>query len=381
MKKSSLIYIHTNPLDSKMANIVQVIAMCDAFSQIGYDVTLLLPISNSKADNFEFLSSRYNVYSKFSLDFFKQNKRLGKGFGSLRGIYKLISKYEGGQFFLRDPLISILLILRKQRVITELHNNILHSRPFLDKVKKVIFKKIARKSEMKAIITISESLKSSWQNIGLPSKKIFALHDAVSERVFRDPMSIIDAKEILRLEFSKKYALYVGNISMDRGIEKIISLAERFGDYNFIIVGGPVEYVSFYQSICKDKGLQNVEFKGYVNHSEVFTYLYAADILIGVWSSAISTMEFCSPLKVFEYMAAGRKIVCEGYKPIREVLSDKVNSYLAEPDHLFSLSEAFELAANDIWNEVGQNSRLKVLNEYTWEIRANKIREIILKNV
>lgn len=373
MKKSSLIYIHTNPLDSKMANMVQVIAMCDAFSQIGYDVTLLLPISNSKADNFEFLSSRYNVYSKFSLDFFKQNKRLGKGFGSLRGIYKLISKYEGGQFFLRDPLISILLILRKQRVITELHNNILHRRPFLDKVKKVIFKKIARKSEMKAIITISESLKSSWQNIGLPTKKIFALHDAVSDSAFKNPISIRDAKNNLRLEISQNYAVYVGNISLDRGIEKIIAMAERYGDYNFLIVGGPVEHISHYEVLCKDKGLENVEFKGYVPHSEVLTYLYAADILIGVWSSAISTMEFCSPLKVFEYMATGRKIVCEAYTPIKEVLTDKKSGYLADPENIESLFAAFQDALNDHTNEVGEYARNLALQKYTW---INRVREI-----
>lgn len=364
-----------------MANMVQVIAMCNAFSQVGYEVTLLLPISNPKVDNFEFLKSRYNVNYKFELDFYNQNINFGKGLGSLYGIHKLISKYEGGQFFLRDPLISTLLIVRKQRVISELHNNILHNSRFLDRIKKLIFSKFARKPEMIAIITISESLKSSWQNIGLPSEKIFALHDAVSDIVFKNPKSMTDVKNNLGLEISRKYAVYVGNICLDRGIEKIISLAEMFIDYNFLIVGGPVKLISYYGTLCKDKGIENIEFKGFVPHSEVLTYLYAADILIGVWSSAISTMDYCSPLKLFEYMACGKPIVCEGYKSIKEVLDDKITAHLANPDDLDSLARAFRFAKMSEYKKVGYNAQELVFKEFTWVIRANKIKRVIMKNV
>ena len=47
-------------------------------------------------------------------------------------------------------------------------------------------------------------------------------------------------------------------------------------------------------------------------------------------ASAIST-RFTSPLKLFEYMAAGRPIVASDLPAIREVLRDEVNALLVTP--------------------------------------------------
>lgn len=372
-----LVYIHINPITSKMANMVQVVSMCDAFSRSGLHVTLILPISSSEQDNFEFLKSRFTINSEFELDFFVQNQRFGKGFGALFGIKKILSKYSGAQFFLRDSLISSFLIHKGENVVTELHNNILHANGLLNTLKKLIFQYYAAKSNMKAVITISASLKKAWATMGISESKLYDLHDGFDPLVFKENIDSKVAKIQLGLDAEKRHAIYVGNISFDRGIEKLVSLAKAFKNIEFVIVGGPDGNIQHYEELCVTQDVKNVRFLGYVRHTDVVNYLYASDILIGVWSRSISTMEFCSPLKVFEYMAPGRIIVCEAYTPIKEVLEDGITAYLAEPDELESLMISMNRAVNESSEHLARNSREHVFKNYSWHSRVEKIKQIL----
>jgi glycosyltransferase involved in cell wall biosynthesis len=82
-----------------------------------------------------------------------------------------------------------------------------------------------------------------------------------------------------------------------------------------------------------------------------------------------------SPLKLFEYMAAGRPIVASDLPVIREILINKVNSLLCNPENL----EEWRLAFLRIMSEstenctLGENARETLLKEYTWQKRAKML--------
>ena len=61
-------------------------------------------------------------------------------------------------------------------------------------------------------------------------------------------------------------------------------------------------------------------------------------------ASAIST-RFTSPLKLFEYMAAGPAIVASDLPSIREVLHDDVDALLVTPGDAAALAAAIDAAA------------------------------------
>lgn len=376
-----LVYIHTTPIESKMANMIQVVSMCQAFVESGFSVTLCLPHSASSYLGFDLLKQRFHLSLDFGLNFFDQKKYLGKGLGSLVGLSRILELYDNPLYFVRDPLIASYLIKKKKLVVLELHNSLLHKNLFVDYLKKTHLKKVFHKENLLAVICISNSLKEYWFNFGVPNSKIFAFHDGVNSTYFNEKIDVDLAKKEINFDINKKYAVYVGNISLDRGIYKIIHLAKLNKDFEFIVVGGPDKYINEYLLYCVRFDVENIRFLGNVEHKKVKKFLMCSDILIGVWSSAISTMDYCSPLKLFEYMACGKPIVCEGYKSIKEVLDDKITAHLANPDDLDSLARAFRFAKMSEYKKVGYNAQELVFKEFTWVIRANKIKRVIMKNV
>ena len=103
-------------------------------------------------------------------------------------------------------------------------------------------------------------------------------------------------------------------------------------------------------------------------------YLYASDILLALWSSKVPTINYCSPLKIFEYMAAGRTIIAHNFPTIREVLENEMDSLLCEPDNFDSLRSSLNKALNDKKNsDYGLRARKKAFKLYAWDKRVSEL--------
>jgi len=96
-------------------------------------------------------------------------------------------------------------------------------------------------------------------------------------------------------------------------------------------------------------------------------------VLLMIWSRKVRTIHICSPLKMFEYMAAGRVIVGHDFPVIREVL-DEDTAYLADPDSPVDLHARLNAALDEPFPSArASRARKKVLKDYTWEQRARSI--------
>ena len=104
----------------------------------------------------------------------------------------------------------------------------------------------------------------------------------------------------------------------------------------------------------------------------------AADVLVlpNSGKEKISRI-YTSPLKMFEYMAAGVPIVASDLPSIREVLSEKT-AFLFEADDARDLAEKIEMVLE---NKEGAGERarkaLKEVKKYNWEERAGKILDFV----
>src|SRR4029453_17817516 len=80
---------------------------------------------------------------------------------------------------------------------------------------------------------------------------------------------------------------------------------------------------------------------------------------------------FTSPLKLFEYMAAGRAIVASDLPAIREVLRHEVNALLVTPGDSTALAGGIErlLADSELAARLARNA-LNDVDDYTWSRRA-----------
>ena len=98
-----------------------------------------------------------------------------------------------------------------------------------------------------------------------------------------------------------------------------------------------------------------------------------------IWSKDVPTINYCSPMKVFEYMSSGNLIVGHGFITIKEILTDGKNAYLADPDSYHELSAKLKIALNEIGQtDIGLKARRLAKANYSWDKRAKTIIETVL---
>jgi len=107
--------------------------------------------------------------------------------------------------------------------------------------------------------------------------------------------------------------------------------------------------------------------------------LFASDYLLAKWSSEVPTINYCSPLKVFEYMATGKPIITQDFPTIKEVLTDKQDAVLAKNDSYEDLKNCIEWAIENptASKKMGEKSRALAFNEYSWKVRVNQMMKFI----
>jgi glycosyltransferase involved in cell wall biosynthesis len=87
-------------------------------------------------------------------------------------------------------------------------------------------------------------------------------------------------------------------------------------------------------------------------------------------------VSYASPLKIFEYMAAGRAIVAPDQPNIREVLRDGETAVLFDPAEVGAMWRAIRRLAGDVGlrQQLGEAARVEIARrDYTWRGNAARV--------
>jgi glycosyltransferase involved in cell wall biosynthesis len=383
MPKPRLLYLHNIDITVQKANLVQVVSMCNAWHEAGYSTTLVLRSSGlNEANGIALLRSQFGLTEGIELRLIRLRfpPRISRYLSPLaiRGIIKA----ESPDFcFVRDPLFYRQALKTGIPAIMELHNNKMHhGRAFIDRwMGRMVISGSGHPCTI-TLIAISEALKKWWVDAGIPANKIVSLHDGFSRKMFSGSYSREVVRQELGLPTGRRIVLYTGNLQANRGIDYILSLAAQNPDLLFVLVGGVEKLREYYEQYCREHKIGNTLFTGQVPHPSVPLYLYSADVLLAMWSREVPTINYCSPLKVFEYMATGIPAVYPGYPTIREVVEDGVTGFLSKPDDIFSLHNALQRALNLSASEAdsfAESSKQVALSRYAWDARIRKIKELL----
>jgi glycosyltransferase involved in cell wall biosynthesis len=88
-----------------------------------------------------------------------------------------------------------------------------------------------------------------------------------------------------------------------------------------------------------------------------------------------NTADYCSPLKMFEYMAAGRAILSSDLPVLHEVLNDK-NAVFCQPEVVSDWLPAFSaIIADKGRRETLAGQARQDANQYSWQVRAQRALE------
>jgi glycosyltransferase involved in cell wall biosynthesis len=120
-----------------------------------------------------------------------------------------------------------------------------------------------------------------------------------------------------------------------------------------------------------------VTLKDGIPHHDVPRHLRAMDIAVAPYP-ALEPFYF-SPLKVLEYMAAGRAIVASKAGQISELIRDGQTGTLVEPGNASQLAEAIRRLGADpaLRQSLGSKAREEALRSHRWTDRAMRITELI----
>jgi glycosyltransferase involved in cell wall biosynthesis len=136
--------------------------------------------------------------------------------------------------------------------------------------------------------------------------------------------------------------------------------------------------VNYWKTQASQQALANVTFTGFVTNDRIPLYQAAADLLLMPYERAISgssggnTVDVCSPMKMFEYLAAGRAIVTSELPVLREVLDENTAVFCATEELGAWETALGGLLADEKWREaLGQHCR-KVAQQYAWKERSKR---------
>jgi glycosyltransferase involved in cell wall biosynthesis len=173
---------------------------------------------------------------------------------------------------------------------------------------------------------------------------------------------------------------YAGHLYAWKGVDVLLEALALVPQATGLVVGGHAAEpdLARVKALAERLGISGrVTFTGLVEPSRVPELLRSASVLaLPNPASAIST-RFTSPLKLFEYMAAGRAIVASDLPSIREILHNGVDALLVEPGD----AKALAGAVRRLLEEPALAARLaraasEAAPQYSWDRRAERLERL-----
>ena len=143
-----------------------------------------------------------------------------------------------------------------------------------------------------------------------------------------------------------------------------------------IIVGeGPLR--TSLEKLAQKLGLQKrVAFTGAVEFEKIPETLKTLDALVAPYPQMDSF--YFSPLKIFEYMAAGKPIVASRIGQLTEILEDGKNALLVPPENPEALAEALLRLKQDrnLGKSLGMQAQKAAKQKHGWNNRLRVVEGI-----
>ena len=161
----------------------------------------------------------------------------------------------------------------------------------------------------------------------------------------------------------KKIAGFYGSIASWIDVESLTYAASNLPDWQFVFIGDVKTDVSDLAE------LDNTHFLGRKAHEELPKYVSNWDISL-ISFKQNGQIEACNPLKLREYLAAGKPIVSTKF-PAAEEYKDIINITKTHQEFVEKISDSYQ-------SDIRKKSIAAVQNE-SWESRAKNLSELILK--
>ena len=364
--ESNLIYLAASEYPSTAANSVQVIKQCNAFTAIGLNVLLLARERRRDFLGTDKVRDEYGISKRISI--------------KLMHIYPIAPRFIISLWY---PLwLAFYTSNKKAQIIYGRHMlGLFICGLFTSRNIPIIFEShgppqwfeslglraLCLLGRLTRIVVISNSLKNILllRYTYLRRINIVVAHDGC------------DATDKLSRTTSILRAGYIGSFYRGRGLELLHEVAKICPDVEFHLVGGDA---AAYESIVGAVPLANTQCHGRVAHVNLSNYYKLFNVALAPYArkvqvaDGINTVDYMSPLKIFEYMGFGKAIIASNLPVLKEILIDGENALLAEPDSPSHWAAMLSnLRDQNLRKRLGDRARSDAIRYYTWQARAKLV--------
>jgi glycosyltransferase involved in cell wall biosynthesis len=220
------------------------------------------------------------------------------------------------------------------------------------------------------VLPVTEVLAGHVREAGVPAARIVVVPNGIDLEAFPEALAARQSPA----EAEELVLGFVGFVRDWHGLDAVVrAIAAHSGPQRLAltVVGeGPAR--PGLEALAESLGLSGrVRFTGLAEREAIPGHLAAFDIALQP-----ASVPYASPLKVFEYMAAGRAIVAPDQPNIREVLRDGETALLFDPADPTSLWRAVERLVGDagLRARLGAAARADVLaRDRTWAGNARRV--------
>jgi glycosyltransferase involved in cell wall biosynthesis len=222
------------------------------------------------------------------------------------------------------------------------------------------------------VLPVTGVLADEIRAAGVPEARIAVIPNGTDVEKFDagDPKR---TKEALHLE-RKTVLGFTGFVRDWHGLDRVLILLAQDqvpDNLHFMIVGDGPEIPAL-KALAIELGVADrVTYAGLVTRDHIASHVSAFDIAL-----LPKCVEYCSPLKLFEYMAAGKAIVAPDQANVREILRDGISGLLFPPDNTSVMETAVVRLAKDeeLRSRLGRAARAVIAERgLTWRNNALRV--------
>lgn len=388
-----LIYVINARLPTEKAHGYQICKMCEALAGKGAEVKLLHPYRHNPGFEGRTVFDYYGVRPIFevrmlsNLDVVLFSRWVSaRWFTPIFFVHALVwgwfavreaQKKDADLYYTRDGAVAYWLVWLGLPTLYEAH-------VVPQRAQRWLLRSMARRRTLRLVVVLTSFIKRELVKIGIPESKIVVLPDAVDLSWFKELPDKEACCRRLSLPLDRPIIGYIGRfrtLEMEKGIPELVEAMTWVPSLNggeplLLCVGGPMDVVPTYLGHARRLGVSEhrIRFVDRVPNIEVPYWIRACDVVTIPWPWTEFSAYFTSPMKLFEYMAAGVAMVASDLPSIREVLRHGENAWLVEPGNPKALAEGIcaVLSDPDLAQRLGKNARRDV-EAYTWEKRAQAI--------
>jgi glycosyltransferase involved in cell wall biosynthesis len=352
-------YLSGSYVPDRGADSMHVVRMCEAFAGLGHDVTLH---ARPGTEPVESESAFYGITHSFRIQKHLRPQVRGWGAFVYAGLAAVhLSRHERPDLIYAREVYGMMFAAKLGvPFVFESHWRCRLPQKFAETA-------ILRSPHCKRLVVISDVLRRIYRQTfpWFPEDRIVVAHDAAN-------VPEVAARVAPRAPHARLQVGYVGGFLPGYGLDVIASLARSRPQDDFHIVGGREELLARWRARTVD--ISNLKWHGFVAPSRLPGLYADFDVMLAPFQATTAHIEWISPMKLFEYMAHGKAIICSDFPVMREILTDGHDGLLVPATNLTAWSNALDrLESPPLRATLGENGRRKLVESHTWAARAKQV--------